>query len=392
MDVFLWEWANLLIRWMHLIVGIGWVGTSFYFMGLDYSLNKAGPKKEGVLGTAWQVHGGGFYHVEKYSVAPAQMPDHLHWFRWESYLTWVSGFALLIVQYYVNARSYLIDPAVLALTPWQAIAISVGSIFIGWGIYELLCRSPIGQNTTLLALSFFAFILLASVFYTHVFSARGAFLHVGALTGSIMATNVFAIIMPCQTKMVAQLIRGETPNPYYGMIGKQRSTHNNYLTLPVLVMMVSPHYPFLSSHPQSWMVVALIFIAGASIRHYLNRVDAGDDWNKYGWTAPVAIAALMVAIFITAPKTREGGAAVSDAEALAITQKHCVMCHSVKPSHVAFQEAPKSITLDTIADLRRHAALIYVQAVQNRAMPLGNETGITEDEREALGRWVKAQH
>jgi len=390
MDVFLGEWANLLIRWMHLVVGIGWIGTSFYFMALDYSLNKLG-QKQGVLGTAWQVHGGGFYFVEKYTVAPPQLPETLHWFKWEAYLTWVSGFGLLIVQYYIHARSYLIDPSVLPLTPWQAIGISLGSILAGWAIYEGLCRSPIGQNTTILAICFFALIMGAAVFYTHVFSARGAFLHVGALTGSIMATNVFAVIIPNQKKMIAQMIKGETPDPYYGMVGKQRSTHNNYLTLPVLVMMVSPHYPFLSAHPHAWLVVALILIAGASIRHYLNRVDAGDDWKNYGWTAPVAVGALMIAIFVTAPRSSGGGAAVSDAEVLAVTQKHCVMCHTAKPTHEGFTEAPKNITLDNIAGLRQYAAQIYVQAVQTNAMPLGNETGMTQEERDALGRWVNAQ-
>jgi len=389
-DVFLGEWANLLIRWMHLIVGIGWIGTSFYFMALDYSLNKLG-QKQGVLGTAWQVHGGGFYFVEKYTVAPPQLPETLHWFKWEAYLTWVSGFGLLIVQYYVHARSYLIDPSVLPLTPWQAIGISLGSILAGWAIYEGLCRSPIGQNATILAIAFFALIMGAAVFYTHVFSARGAFLHVGALTGSIMATNVFAVIVPNQKKMIAQMIQGKTPDPYYGMVGKQRSTHNNYLTLPVLVMMVSPHYPFLSAHPHAWLVVALILIAGASIRHYLNRVDAGDDWKNYGWAAPVAIGALMIAIFVTAPRSDSGGAAVSDAQVLAITHQHCVMCHAAKPTHEGFTEAPKNITLDNIAGLRQYAAQIYVQAVQTNAMPLGNESGMTQEERDALGRWVNAQ-
>jgi len=390
-EVFLGEWANLLIRWMHMIVGIGWIGTSFYFMALDYSLDKRERASPGILGTAWQVHGGGFYHVEKYTVAPPQLPDKLHWFKWEAYLTWVTGFGLLIVQYYLHARSYLIDPSVLPLEPWQAIVLSLGSILVGWGIYEGLCRSPIGQNATVLAVCFFALIMGAAVFYTHVFSGRGAFLHVGALTGSIMATNVFAVIIPNQKKMIAQMLRGETPDPYYGMVGKQRSTHNNYLTLPVLLMMVSPHYPFLSSHPHAWLVVALILVAGASIRHYLNRVDAGDDWRSYGWAAPVAIAALMVAIFITAPRAPEAGAAVSDAQVFAITQKHCVMCHAAKPTHESFQEAPKNVALESVAELRKYAALIYLQAVQNKAMPLGNETGMTDEERNELGRWVKAK-
>lgn len=391
MDVFLGEWANLLIRWMHLIVGIGWIGTSFYFMALDYSLNKLG-QKQGVLGTAWQVHGGGFYFVEKYTVAPPQLPETLHWFKWEAYLTWVSGFGLLIVQYYVHARSYLIDPSVLPLTPWQAIGISLGSILAGWAIYEGLCRSPIGQNATILAIAFFALIMGAAVFYTHVFSARGAFLHVGALTGSIMATNVFAVIVPNQKKMIAQMIQGKTPDPYYGMVGKQRSTHNNYLTLPVLVMMVSPHYPFLSSHPQSWLVVALILICGATIRHYINRAEAGDDWNTYGWAAPVAAFALLAAIYVTSPRDVSlGTGAVSDTAALTLVQKHCVMCHARKPTHESFSEPPKNVVLESVADLKKYAPLVFAQVVQNKAMPLGNQTGMTDDERAELGRWIKAQ-
>ncbi len=390
MEVFAGEWANLLLRWAHLIVAIGWIGTSFYFMALDYSLSKRERMSAGVLGTAWQVHGGGFYHVEKYTVAPAQLPSDLHWFKWEAYLTWVTGFGLLVVQYYLHAGAYLIDPSVMPLDPWQAVAISLASIFAGWAIYEGLCRSPIGQNTTLLALGVFALIVGASVLYTHVYSGRGAFLHVGALTGSIMATNVFAVIIPNQKKMIAQMLRGETPDPAYGAIGKQRSTHNNYLTLPVLVMMVSPHYPFLFSQGHAWMVVALILIAGALIRHYLNRADAGDDWGTYGWTVPVAAVALLATIFITAPRAPGGGATVSDAQALAIAHKHCAMCHAVKPTHESFQQAPNNVTLQTIADLKKYAPLIYVQAVQNKAMPLGNQTGMTEDERNALGRWLKA--
>ncbi len=257
-------------------------------------------KKQGVYGTAWQVHGGGFYHVEKFTVAPPELPPHLHWFQWEAYLTWATGFGLMIVQYYLHAGAYLIDPAVMALTPLQAIAISIVSLFAGWVIYDVLCR-VFGERTLWLAIGVFALILLASVLYTKVYSGRGAFLHVGAFIGTIMAFNVFAVIIPNQKKMVAQLMRGEAPDARYGQIGKQRSLHNNYLTLPVLLMMVSPHYPFLSSHPQSWLIVALILISGGLFRHLLNRIDAGDDWNQYGWAAPVAIFGLICAIYLTAP-------------------------------------------------------------------------------------------
>lgn len=392
MDVFLGEWVNLLLRWFHMIVGIGWIGTSFYFMALDYSLDTNERKSAGVYGTAWEVHGGGFYHVEKFTVAPPHLPAHLHWFKWDAYLTWMTGFGLLIVQYYLHARSYLIDPAVMPLEPLQAAAISIASLLGGWAIYEAICRSPLGRNTTLLAILVFALILIASVLYTKVFSARGAFLHVGAFVGTIMAFNVFAIIIPNQRKMVAQLLKGEVPDARYGQIGKQRSTHNNYLTLPVLVMMVSPHYPFLSAHPQSWLVVALIIIAGALIRHYINSVDAGAEWNSFSWTAPLAAFALICAIWITAPRAPAATGSVSDAEMLALTTKHCTMCHARKPTHESFTEAPKNVTLETVADLRKNAPLILSQAVQNKAMPLGNQTGMTDDERAKMGQWIAEPH
>jgi uncharacterized membrane protein len=391
-DVFLGEWLNLLIRWAHMVVAIGWIGTSFYFMGLDYSLSKRERMNPGVLGTAWQVHGGGFYHVEKYTVAPATLPDVLHWFKWEAYLTWATGFGLLIVQYYFHADAFLIDPGVMALEPWQAIAISVASLAAGWFIYDGLCRTKVGENTTLLALSVFALILIAAVLYTKVFSGRGAFIHVGALVGTIMAVNVFGVIIPNQKKMIAQMIAGQTPDARYGEIGKQRSTHNNYLTLPVLLMMVSQHYPFLFTHPQSWLIVALIIVIGALVRHMLNRLEAEDDWDSYAWVMPAVAMGLLTAIYVTAPATRSTtGGAVTDAEAQAIVGKHCLMCHAHNPSHPAFKEPPKNVALESISEMRRFAQQIYMQTVQNRAMPLGNQTGMTEDERDALGRWVSGR-
>jgi uncharacterized membrane protein len=392
MDVFLGEWVNLLLRWAHMIVGIGWIGTSFYFVALDYSLNRKDVKNPGVSGTAWQVHGGGFYHVEKYTVAPPQLPPQLHWFQWEAYLTWVTGFGLLIVQYYLHANAYLIDPAVMALTPLQAIVISIVSLLAGWVIYDVLCRC-FAERTLLLAIGVFVLILAASVLYAKVYSGRGAFVHVGAFVGTIMAFNVFAVIIPNQKKMIAQLVRGEVPEARYGQIGKQRSLHNNYLTLPVLVMMVSPHYPFLSSHPQSWVVVALILISGASFRHVLNRVDAGDDWKKYGWSAPVAIFALICAIYLTSPagKTVGNTAEIGDAEVLAMSARHCTSCHAKRPTHESFQEAPKNVTLETIGDIKRYAPLIMSQTVENKAMPLGNQTVMSDAEREKFGQWIRAQ-
>jgi len=361
-------------------------------MALDYGLDTKERKAGGVYGTAWQVHGGGFYHVEKFTVAPPQLPAHLHWFKWDAYLTFLTGFGLLIVQYYLHAKSYLIDASVMPLEPWQAIAISVASLLAGWAIYEALCRSPLGQNTVLLAVCVFALILIASVLYTKVFSPRGAFLHVGAFVGTIMAFNVFMIIIPNQRKMIAQMIAGQTPEARYGEIGKQRSTHNNYLTLPVLLMMVSQHYPFLFTHPQSWLIVALIIVIGALVRHMLNRLEAEGDWNSYAWVMPAAAMGLITAIYVTAPATRgTTGGTVTDMEAQAIVGKHCLMCHAHNPSHPAFKEPPKNVALESIPEMRRFAQQIYMQTVQNRAMPLGNQTGMTEDERDALGRWVSGR-
>ncbi|WP_417683835.1 urate hydroxylase PuuD [Roseibium sp.] len=388
---FAMEWLNLLFRWGHLIVGIGWIGTSFYFIALDLSLRKREQMKEGVLGTAWEVHGGGFYHVEKYMVAPKELPSDLIWYKWEAYLTWVTGFALLVVQYYFNATSYLIDPSVLKLTPGEAILISVMSLVAGWLVYDRLCKSPIGRSTPLLAVSLFVLILGAAYLFTHVFSGRGAFIHVGAFVGTIMAVNVFGIIIPNQKKIAASLMKGEAPDPALGAMGKQRSVHNNYLTLPVLLMMVSNHYPMLTGHPHSWLLVALILVIGGMVRHFLNRHDAGDPLAKFWWSLPVAAVGLIAAIIMTAPKDYSSADAVSDASVLTIARTHCAACHAAVPTHEAFEEAPKEIHLETIEDLKRYADQVMVQAVQSDAMPLGNETGMSDDERALLGAWISQQ-
>ena len=393
MTAFALDWINLAIRWFHIIVGIAWIGASFHFVWLDYSLRARENMNKGVFGTSWLVHGGGFYHVEKYLVAPPSLPADLHWFKWEAYLTFLTGFALLIVQYYWNASVYLVDPNIYAMTGTKAIVISVLSLLAGWIVYDLLCRSTLGEHTGYLALAVFILITGAAYGFSHVFSGRGAFIHVGAMVGTIMAANVFRVIIPNQKKVTAALLAGETPDPKYGRIGKQRSLHNNYLTLPVLLMMVSNHYPFLYSHPSSWLVVALIVLSGGMIRHFFNRVDAGDAATKVFWTLPLALLALAVAIWWTAPSTKSVSLKVSDADVLAITAKHCTMCHQAQPTHESFKggEPPKAVMLDTIENIRKNAQQILVQAVDGRVMPLGNETGITDEERAKLGAWIAAQ-
>ena len=390
MSPFVVDWLNLLLRWAHLIVGIGWIGTSFYFIALDLELRKRETMPEGVYGTAWQVHGGGFYHVHKYLVAPKQLPPDLIWFQWEAYLTWVTGIGLMVSEYYWRADVYLISPDVLPLLPIQAIVISLMSLAAGWFVYDRICKSPIGKHTLPLAVVVFALIVAAAWFYSHVFSGRGALVHVGAFVGTIMAVNVFGVIIPNQKKIVASLLAHEQPDGRLGAIGKQRSVHNNYLTLPVLVMMVSTHYPMLSGHPQSWLVVALIVVVGASVRHVLNRHDAHDPFEKYGWALPVVAVALAGAVWLTVPQTRAGlgDVTVTEGEVLAIVGKHCIMCHSAHPSHEGFDEPPKGVILTSIPNIVLHKEQILAQAVNSDTMPLGNETHITEEERQKLGAFL----
>lgn len=385
------DWFNLLSRWFHITAGITWIGTSFYFMSLDFSLKQKAPGAAGADGVAWEVHGGGFYHVQKYLVAPDNLPPDLLWHKWAAYLTWVSGFILLVAQYYLNARGFLIDPAVADITPGQAIAISLASIVIGWLLYDALCRSPLANHTSTLALVVFLMVVGAAWAFSQVFSGRGAFIHVGVFVGTIMAANVFLVIIPNQRIVVGDLIAGRKPDPKYGKIGKTRSTHNNYLTLPVLLMMVSNHYPMLYAHPHSWLVVAFIVITGALVQHTLNRHEAHDPWKSYGWAVPVAALSLLIAVFITSQRPKldlAGAGQVSEAQALQITTVHCATCHARRPTQEGFAEAPKNVMLETTADLRRHRTAVIQQAVQSRAMPLGNQTAMTDQDRAALGAYL----
>jgi uncharacterized membrane protein len=392
MDPYLVEWLNLLTRWGHMIAGIAWIGTSFYFVALDFSLRKAAGLPDGVSGEAWEVHGGGFYHVQKYTVAPQTLPDHLIWFKWEAYLTWVTGFVLLILQYYINASSFLIDPAVMALTPWQAIGISVVSLVAGWIAYDVLCRSPLVQMPGLLALAVFALILGAAYGFTHVFSGRGAFIHVGAFIGTIMAANVFMVIIPNQRKSTQSLLRSEKPDPRFGITGKQRSLHNTYLTLPVLLMMVSNHYAMLTENPHGWMVIGLVVVGGAALRHFLLRVEVGEPIANISWAIPFIGIVLASALWLTEPAKQAAYAGVvTDDEALTIVQTRCSACHAAVPSDATVKVAPKGIQLETLENLKRYAQQINTQAVVNKAMPMGNKTGMLPEERAKLGAWIAAQ-
>ena len=395
MTAFAADWLNLLLRWAHLVAGIAWIGTSFYFIALDLSLRRARDAPEGVAGAAWEVHGGGFYRVEKYAVAPSSLPEHLTWFRWEAYLTWMTGFALLVVQFHLDAEAWLIDPAVMPLDAWQAVAVSVASLAAGWLAYDAICRSRAGANAVVLAVVVFALVVFAAWGYTRVFSARAALVHAGALIGTLMAFNVFAVIIPNQKKAVAALLAGGAPDPRLGAVARQRSVHNTYLTLPVLLLMVSGHYPMLTGHPHAWLLVALIIVGGGCARHFLVHHEVGTPFASIVWTLPVMAVALAVAVWLTAPASRDSGAAqappVSEVEVLGIVDTHCASCHARQPTHPAFGTAPKNVVLETVDDLRRYASLIDLHTVRTRTMPLGNETGMTDAERARLGAWLAAQ-
>lgn len=383
-------WANLAIRWLHLVAGIAWIGSSFYFMWLDSHLKKPPEAPEGIAGELWSVHSGGFYRQMKFMVAPADMPDELHWFKWEAYTTWISGFLLLSLMFYVGADLNLIDKTKADLATWQAVGLGLGSLVVGWLVYDGLCRSPIGQNLKLFSVVWFGVLVAAAYGLTHVFADRGAFMHVGAIIGTVMAANVFMIIIPNQRKVVAQVLAGETADPALGKQAKQRSVHNNYMTLPVLFIMISNHYPMIYAAPLNWLWLAGLGIAGWTIRHFFNLKNAGrlePQVLAAGALAFVTVAVLNVA---AKPKPPTVAEVPTYATVRAIVDKHCVTCHAATPTHRGFPAPPSGARFDTDAELARHLDKIYQRAVATQSMPLGNETGMTEQERAQLGAWIKA--
>ena len=391
MDPFVWDWIAMIVRWVHLITGIAWIGSSFYFIFLDASLRKAPAQPEGVAGETWQVHGGGFYRMRKYMVAPAEMPEELHWFKYEAYFTWISGFLLLALVYYLGAEVYLIDRSVMALPAWGATAIGAGSLAAGWLVYDRLCKSPIGENDGRLAALGFVLLIAASWGYTQVFSGRGAYVHAGALIGTIMVANVFFIIIPNQKKVVADLVAGRPPDPVLGIQAKQRSLHNNYLTLPVLFVMISNHYPMTFGSDWNWLVLAGIIVVGGVVRHFYNvkNQGGGTQW----WLVPVAAVFLGLAIFVSIDRSAvvvEAGGSVGFAEVKPIFDQRCSPCHARQPTFEGFDAPPGGVTFETAQEIQAKVEKIHAQAVATDTMPPGNLTEMTEQERRSLAAWIAA--
>lgn len=394
MDPYISEWLNLIVRFAHVITGIAWIGASFYFVWLDNHLQKPPQWKsdKGVGGDLWAIHGGGFYEVAKYRHAPPAMPETLHWFKWEAYSTWLTGFLLLTLMYYVGAEVYLIDPRVAELSQWQAIGIGLGVIVGGWLVYDLLCRTKLAQHGWLLGLILLALATGLAYFLTQTFSARGAFIHMGAVIGTIMAGNVFFTIMPSQRALVESVEKGLQPDPSWGAKAKLRSTHNTYTTLPLVFIMISNHYPITYNHSLNWGILMVIFAITAAVRHYFVARHKGQQspWMLVG----AGVATVVLAILI-APKP-----AVIDESPLAnveidsqqvehIIQIRCASCHSATPTDDVFKAAPGGVILDDLNGIKRWAPRIKARAIDATDMPLMNKTQMTADERNYIAQWIR---
>ena len=398
----LWSWAEFAVRWLHVITAIAWIGSSFYFIALDLGLKRGIPGPAD--GEEWQVHGGGFYHIQKYLVAPDAMPEHLTWFKWESYATWLSGAALLAVVYWVGGELYLLDPSRADIGLAQGILISAASLSVGWVIYDQLCKSKLVGNPTLVMLILFVLIVAMSWGYNQVFTSRAALLHLGAFTATIMTANVFFIIMPNQRIVVADLKAGRTPDPKYGKIAKLRSTHNNYLTLPVIFLMLSNHYPLAFGTEHAWIIAALVFLMGVTIRHFFNTMHAKQGRPYWTWAATAVIFILIAWL-----SSGQVGDTYEEAEARALTVTeqrfasaegfgdavnavlgNCSMCHARDPVWDGIRWAPKGVALETEADIARHAEVIFLQAGASHAMPPPNAVQMDPAARADIVRWFRA--
>lgn len=397
-----WDWLSFAARWLHVMTAIAWIGSSFYFVALDLGLRQRPDLPQGVHGEEWQVHGGGFYHIQKYLVAPPHLPEHLIWFKWESYATWLSGFVLLCLVYYAGADLYLIDPAVLDVSAPVAIFISIASLVLGWFIYDLICKFGLGKNDTVIMVLLYGVLVAVSWGYTQLFTGRAAFLHLGAFTATIMAANVFMLIIPNQKIVVADLIAGKTPDPKYGKLAKQRSTHNNYLTLPVVFLMLSNHYPLAFATEYNWIIASLVFLMGVTIRHWFNTRHAGK--GKPTWTWIVTLLLFIAIIWLSSiqkplpdedqalpmtPAQQNFVVAENFPQVRDTILGRCSMCHAKEPAWDGIITAPKGVILETDREIASHAREIYLQAGRSHAMPPANITAVSDKERRMLAAWYE---
>ena len=378
MDTLILGWLNIGLRWTHLIAGIGWIGTSLYFMWLDAALIRDDPERGGVEGHAWLLHSGGFYLVERRKLPPGQLPSPIHWFKWEAAMTWLTGFPLLVLIYYMTGGVYLVDPAVSSITPGRAVALGIAALVVAWVVYDLVWTSPLARGRGLPAVFLSWALLFAGVFgLTHVLSGRAAFIHTGAMLGTIMVANVWMRIVPAQRDLIAAAEAGRTPDETLSRRAKQRSTHNSYVTFPVIFTMLSNHYPATYGHPLNWFILWLLIVVGAGVRHVMiaRERHRPADW----WLLPVAAA-------LAGEKRR--GERVTFTAARAVIDRRCLSCHSERPTDNVFRAAPNGVTFETPESIRARAEPIRLRVVLTRTMPLGNKTGMTDAERDLLGRWL----
>ncbi len=385
-----WSWADLLVRWLHVIAAIAWIGTSFYFIALDDHLRAPAEPRDGIGGESWEIHGGGFYRVDKYAVAPATLPDPLHWFKWEAYTTWLSGLALFLVVYYLHASTFLVDRSVADLTAGEAIAISLAGLALAWLVYDGLCR-VLGRDDRALAVAVLASLTLAAWGAGRLFSGRASYVEVGAMIGTMMAGNVFFVIMPAQRELVRAKRERREPDPRHNARGKQRSLHNNYLTLPVVFAMLSNHFPFTYGHRHAWLILVVLLVLGAWTRHFFNLRHRGRNAWWILVMVAAGVAALAVLIRPGTPVLHAAGAAPPFARVQAIVQERCAPCHSLHPTQPGYPAAPLGIRFDTRAEIETQAGLIAQLAVQTQTMPPGNVTHMTAAERAALARWLASR-
>jgi uncharacterized membrane protein len=383
-DAYLRDWLDLLLRWLHVVAAIVWIGTSFYFVALDNHLRR--PHGD-IAGEAWEIHGGGFYRVQKYWVAPETLPEPLHWFKWEAYTTWLSGFALLVVLYYTDADTYLVDRGVADLSVGWAVVISVALLALAWLVYDVLCR-VLGRRELVLAATLLVIVAVVAWGIGNIFSPRAMPIQLGAMLGTMMVGNVFFVIIPGQRELVRAKQAGREPDPAHGVRGKQRSVHNNYLTLPVVLAMIAPHFPFVYTHARAWLVLLTLMVLGAWLRHFFNLRHQGRTVWSIPVTAAVGVVVLALIIRPDDGSSQPGGAPVAFARIASIVEQRCAPCHSAQPTNESFSTAPAGVVLDTPAQIKARAAAIEEQAVQTKAMPLGNVTGMTDEERRLLGRWI----